>query len=83
MEHNNMRATARYIVQIFLRDILYLNIILGRAFNSTFCSSVKVNVNEPSAEILSSNGSVEYCINPTDRAITFHAIRSSLVDSVQ
>ena len=78
-----MRATAQYIVQIFLRVILYLNIILEWVFNSTFYSSVKVNVNDPSAEIIFSNRRVEYCINPTDRAITFPAIRSSLVDSVQ
>ena len=78
-----MRATAQYIVQIFLRVILYLNIILEWVFNSTFYSSVKVNVNDPSAEIIFSNRRVEYCINPTDRAITFTAIRSSLEDSVQ
>ena len=82
-----MRATAQYIVQIFLRVIfyifLYLNIILEWVFNSTFYSSVKFNVNDPSAEILFSNRRVEYCINPTDRAITFTAIRSSLEDSVQ
>ena len=78
-----MRATAQYIVQIFLRVILYLNIILEWVFNSTFYSSVKFNVNDPSAEILFSNRRVEYCINPTDRAITFPAIRSSLEDSVQ
>ena len=78
-----MRATAQYIVQIFLRVILYLNISLEVVFNSTFHSLVKFNVNDPSAEILFSNRRVEYCINPTDRAITFTAIRSSLEDSVQ
>ena len=78
-----MRATAQYIVQIFLRVILYLNIILEWVFSSTFYSSVEFNVNDPSAEILFSNRRVEYCINPTDRAIICTAIRSSLEDSVQ
>ena len=78
-----MRATAQYIVQIFLGVILYLNISQEVVFNSTFHSSVKFNVNDPSANILFSNGRVKYCINPTDRAITFTAIRSSLEDSVQ
>ena len=78
-----MRAAAQYIVQIFLEVILYLYIRREVLFYSIFHTSVKFNTNGPSANIIFSNERVEYCINPTDRAIIFTAIRSSLEDSVQ